>query len=71
MTTLKLVGLCEHYFDALEIKKRGGTLSPEMEKCLSCCNAHYDPEINHCNPKSISLDRLKELQERFPGAYLL
>lgn len=70
MTKLNLLGLCECYFNALECFKRGENLSEEQRRCLSQCNARYNPEINNCNPKPISLEKFKELQERFPGSYL-
>ena len=71
MTTLNLLGLCKHYFSALETRAKGEVLSLEQQKCLSHCNSHYNPQINNCNPEQVSLEYFKKLQERFPGAYLL
>jgi len=66
-----LRGLCEHYFTALKMRKDKEFLNPSREKCLSDCNGRYDPHINNCIPKIISLQDFRKLQREFPGSYLV
>ncbi len=71
MDIVKLIGMCEHHFNALEKIEAKEPIDNQEHFCANICNGNYNYLYNHCTPKFITIESAKELvKQRMPRAYV-